>query len=142
MTEWHRRIQQEIAQKLEEKGYSIEKRRDGTYSEKYIGLYWPGTSQNKFMRVDILAEKEDGIKIVQIEDREVDGIEVGFGGFTELGGILLLVAISAKETHKKLSVAIVLKPNIRKDRKDKIEEIIDRARKILTFITIETEYHA
>ena len=99
-TDWHKRIVGAKREELQQKGlrvYDIEKR---------IGFKWPADSKSQIKQVDILAENENEIIIVEVEDLKKKGLEIGVS-FVELGGILLLSYVASKYTDKMVELCLI-----------------------------------
>lgn len=103
-----------------------------------IGFTWPATRESQIKKVDILAEKEEEVIIVEIEDIESRGLEYGVQ-FTELGGILLLAYLSVKSLNKKASLCLVVREDIDETRFYKIKEVVNQSRDSLRPLDIEIQ---
>jgi len=125
-TEWHKKIVDAKRDELRQNGLKVY---DG---EKMIGFKWPADTESQIRRVDILAESEDKVVIVEVEDApKPNGLEEGVA-FVELGGIILLSYISAKyiakKTNKEVVLHLIFPKNVEKHRFEKIIRMIDEAK--------------
>ena len=107
-------------------------------SEKRIGFKWPADSKSQIKQVDILAENENEIIIVEVEDLKKKGLEIGVS-FVELGGILLLSYIASKYTDKMVELCLIFPKNTGKHRFEKISKIGDEAKSVLMSLQINIE---
>jgi len=136
-TKWHKKIVDAKREELRQKGFSV------PGGEKRIGFEWPADLESQLKQPDILAENENEVVIVEVEDApKANGMEKGVA-FVELGGILLLSYISAKyiakKTNKKVVLHLIFPKNVEKHRFAKIIRIIDEARNVLTSLQINVE---
>ncbi len=131
-TDWHKRIVGAKREELRRKSLRIYD------SEKMIGFKWPADSESQIKRVDILAENENEIVIVEVEDAKANGLEIGVP-FVELGGILLLTYVASRHTDKIVELCLIFPKNIEKHRFEKISKIIDEAKSVLTSLQINIE---
>ena len=61
-TDWHNRIVDAKKEEHRQKGFNEPN------SEKMIGFKWPADKKSQIKQVDILAENENEIVIVEVED--------------------------------------------------------------------------
>jgi len=135
-TEWHNRIVDAKKEELRQKGFSVPD------SEKRIGFEWPADLESQLKQPDILAENENEVVIVEVEDYQKSQKELGVI-FVELGGIILLSYISAKyiakKTNKKVVLHLIFPKNVEKPRFEKICRIIDEAKSAVISLQITIE---
>lgn len=131
-TDWHKGVVAAKKEELSQKGFNVPN------SEKMIGFKWPADKKSQIKQVDILAENENEIVIVEAEDLIKNGVQIGVG-FTELGGIILSSYIASKHTKKKVELCLIFPKNTQKDRLEKIKEYLDEAKSILTSLQINIE---
>ena len=131
-TDWHNRIVNAKKKELRQKGFSVP---DG---EKMIGFKWPADRKSQLKRPDILAENENEIVIVEVEDRKKNGVEVAVD-LTELGGIILLSYIASTHTNKVVELCLTIPKSTEKHRFEKISKIVDEARSVLRSLQIHIE---
>lgn len=137
-SKWHIKIQKEIMEEFKEKGYSVKK-------ERKIGFENKITRKNQFKIVDIVAEKEDEIVLIEIEDYEKETKTLGnreYGvNYVELGGILLLSWLFSKlNPSKNVKLLLIFRENIESFRKKNIERIISDFKEICKPLEIQCRY--
>lgn len=134
-SKWHKKIQEKMIEEFEKEKYHAEK-------EKLIGFDSNVNRKNQFKIVDIVAEKEDKIVLIEIEDYEKETKTFGdreYGvNYVELGGILLLAWLFSKlNPDKNVKLLLVFRENIEPFRKENIKRIIGEFQKKCRELTIE-----
>jgi len=137
-SDWHKNTQEKIIEEYKQKGYSAKK-------EKKIGFDDKITRKTQFKQVDIIAETEVEVILIEIEDRMYHTKKYGscdYGvGYVELGGILFLSYLFAKLNRaKNVKLLLVFRDNLADFRNNNINKIKDEFKVICEHLTIEIEY--
>lgn len=137
-SKWHEKIQEKMMEEIEKQNYHVEK-------EKIIGFDSDVNRKNQFKIVDIVAEKEDEIVLIEIEDYEKETKTFGnreYGvNYVELGGILLLSWLFSKlNPSKNVKLLLTFRENIESFRKKNIERIISDFKEICKPFEIRCRY--
>ena len=133
-TDWHNRIVEAKKEELRQKGFSVP---DG---EKRIGFEWPANLESQLKQPDILAENENEVVIVEVEDYQDKKSQKELGvKFVELGGILLLSFLASKHTDKMVKLCLIFPKTIEEPRFKKICRIVDEAKSALISLQINIE---
>lgn len=132
-TEWHNKM---VGVKRDELRRDSLKVYD---SEKMIGFKWPADIESQIKKVDVLAESENKVVIVEVEDApKANDLKEGVA-FVELGGIQLLSYIASKHTDKVVELCLILPSNVERHRFEKIRRIVNEAKNALTSLQITIE---
>jgi len=133
-SEWHKRIVGAKKEELRQKGFSVP---DG---EKRIGFEWPADLESQIKQPDILAENENEVVIVEVEDYQDKNSKKEFGvNFVELGGILLLSFLASNHTDKMVKLCLIFPKTIEEPRFEKICRLVDEAKSALISLQINIE---
>lgn len=137
-SKWHKDTQRTMMQEYEDKGYIVKK-------ERKIGFDSKVTRETQFKQVDIVAEKDKEIILIEIEDRIYHTKRYGareYGvGYVEFGGILFLSYLFARlNPDKNVQLLLVFRDNIISFRKKNIESMISEFQKNCKKLTIGIQY--
>lgn len=135
---WHKTTQEKMILEYKDKEYEVKK-------ERKIGFVSKITRESQFKQVDIVAEKDKEIILIEIEDRiyytKKYGVREYGIGYVELGGILFLSYFFTKlNPDKNINLLLVFRDNIVDFRNSNIKKIIDEFEKISKPLTIEIQF--